>query len=121
MSDRSDRYGPPQSILFPNPTGRLAYIEMMEAGLLVGAVWITEHQASRPRAGIVLTTIDGSDRFQTELGMRSLNDSRNSDIDANRWLDEIAADYSTGINGLAAGERGTTLSIDALRSILRDQ
>lgn len=112
--DRSDRYPPPQFIRIAEPTGRLAYAEVFENGELVGTIWMTENKNSIPRAGIILTTIN-SEQFQDELGMHSLNYSRNNSVNASEWIELITATRD-GQSGLAVANEGYAPDIDTLRS-----
>ena len=113
--DRSDRYAPPQFIRTAAPAGRLAYAEVFENNKLVGVVWMAENSKTIPRAGIVLSTIFGADQFQNELGMHSLNYSRDTTVDATEWIGQITATRD-GQSGLAVANEGYVQNIDTLRS-----
>lgn len=113
--DRSDRYAPPQFILMSEPAGRLAYAEVFENGKLVGAIWMSEDKKTIPRAGIVLSTIIDSEQFQGELGMHSLNYSRDSTVDAAAWIEQLTATRD-GQSGLAVANENYIKDIDALRA-----
>ena len=112
--DRSDRYPPPQFIRTPNPAGRIAYAEVLENSEPVGVIWMAENKSAIPRAGIILTTINSS-QFQNELGMHSLNYSRNNAVNATEWIELITATRD-GQSGLAAGNEGYAPDLDTLRS-----
>ena len=117
--DRSQKYGPPQTIQYPAVDGLLQYAEVLEDGELVGAIWMALNPATLPRAGIVLATIEGSDQFQTQLGMHSLNYSRDPEPDAVEWIEQVTAVYD-GAGALSVGSEATVSDLETLRARFRE-
>jgi hypothetical protein len=120
--DRDSYYmAPPQFYVKPNPAGRVHYAEVVEDDQFVGGVWMTvDKEPNGPRAGIVLVRIPGTKQFQTELGQHALNYSRDNEVAAEEWIEQITA-TNTGLTGLMVGNEGYAETLDELKQSLRSR
>jgi hypothetical protein len=119
-TDRArEKTAPPDFLGVADPPGPIRYALAYRDGQRVGAVWMTEHRATVPRAGILIDPGNVDGPFQDDLGPLTLSVRGNRELDPGEWLDHLS-ETRTGVGGtLAVGEARQAPSLDAVRGLLR--